>query len=553
MKLRVVKENTEKVKNELIQKGYNELAEVFNSRFYGDEKRAIDIDLNCKVRIEEIRYLHQIGIDLDDFHLSNDSLLIIQMLLDSESSIIRSLNGFLKAFEAYIKKDMIDGWFYNLDKSGNYMPYLIDNIKHVPHDPETNVKAHICIFYDYTSPRKETQSFHRNKNYISFFLTDVYNKTILQALGEKRFFKETKELKKKYENHLDSYEKYHSKIGMQFIATSNGINRDHSYSENNIIKGHKLVNDQFETDEMESIKQNASTSFFNKGDLDDFEEVNNPNFEVVQMKLPFHPYIKMFDLEAHNEIWILPGDMTPYVYDNSVYKKLVLPNDHRDLIDVLVYDADVVLEDIINNKSGGTSILCKGAGGLGKTLTAEVYSETIGKPLYLIHSGQLGTDPDSIDKRLDKILKQAERWGAILLLDEADVYIRKRDNSMRHNAIVAAFLRKIERFNGIIFMTTNRSDDVDDAIVSRCIAVITYDYPKDEELKKLWKVLSTQYKINLSDDLIDKLCNMFEKTSGRDIKELLKLASKFKSQRGIEVDEDIFRKCAMFRGLKTKN
>src|SRR3546814_2642760 len=53
-------------------------------------------------------------------------------------------------------------------------------------------------------------------------------------------------------------------------------------------------------------------------------------------------------------------------------------------------------------------------------------------------------------------------------LDEADVYIRCRDNDLEHNAIVAEFLRTLEYFNGLLFMTTNRINDVDDAILSRC-------------------------------------------------------------------------------------
>jgi AAA+ superfamily predicted ATPase len=244
--------------------------------------------------------------------------------------------------------------------------------------------------------------------------------------------------------------------------------------------------------------------------------------------------------------------MSFYEYDTNLGDKLILPEDHRDLIDVLVNDADVILEDLVSNKSGGTNILCMGEAGLGKTLTAEVYSETIQKPLYSVHSGQLGINPDKIDTILKEILDRATRWGAILLLDEADVYIRKRDNSMQHNAIVAAFLRNIERFDGISFMTTNRVDDVDDAIVSRCAAVVRYDYPEGEELRAIWKVLSTHYGIVLDDELITGLVELFEKTSGRDVKELLKLASKFKSQKGTEPSIEVFRKCAMFRGMTTK-
>ena len=125
------------------------------------------------------------------------------------------------------------------------------------------------------------------------------------------------------------------------------------------------------------------------------------------------------------------------------------------------------------------------------------------------------------------MLRRSERWGAVMLIDEADVYIRKRGNDIDHNAVVASFLRTLEYFHGLLFMTTNREDDVDDAIVSRCIANITYKTPSYEDACRIWRVLADQFKINLSDSLIAGLAEHFSTASGRDIKELLKLVSKW--------------------------
>ena len=208
------------------------------------------------------------------------------------------------------------------------------------------------------------------------------------------------------------------------------------------------------------------------------------------------------------------------------------------------------MEDIVEGKSGGTTILCKGAPGLGKTLTAEVYSEVVGKPLYRVHSGQLGITAASVEQNLSEILRRAARWDAILLLDEADVYIRCRDNDLQHNAIVAEFLRTLEYFKGLLFMTTNRVGDVDDAILSRCIATIKYEVPPKEDAMRLWKSLATQFHADLSDELVDSLSNIYAKCSGRDIKELLKLTSKYCKSKQIPFSEDAFRQCAVFRGIQ---
>jgi AAA+ superfamily predicted ATPase len=241
--------------------------------------------------------------------------------------------------------------------------------------------------------------------------------------------------------------------------------------------------------------------------------------------------------------------MTEYRYQPELRDKLILPTHHRDLIDILTSNMNILVQDFVPGKSGGTTILCRGAPGLGKTLTAEVYSEVVGKPLYRVHSGQLGITAASVEESLTDILRRAVRWDAILLLDEADVYIRKRDNDLEHNAIVAEFLRTLEYFNGLLFMTTNRIDDVDDAILSRCIATIQYEVPPKDDAIRLWQSLSAQFNADLSDELIEKLTNTYSQASGRDIKELLKLTSKFCRAKNMPFSEDAFRQCAVFRGL----
>jgi len=113
----------------------------------------------------------------------------------------------------------------------------------------------------------------------------------------------------------------------------------------------------------------------------------------------------------------------------------------------------------------------------GKTLTAEVYAEIIRRPLYRVHSGQLGLNVAQMEQVLKDVLTRAQRWGAVMLIDEADVYIKRRNDDMAMNAVVGVFLRVLEYFNGLLFLTTNRIDDIDEAIVSRCIALIKYSMP----------------------------------------------------------------------------
>ena len=128
------------------------------------------------------------------------------------------------------------------------------------------------------------------------------------------------------------------------------------------------------------------------------------------------------------------------------------------------------------------------------------------------------------------------------------MYIRRRDNDLEHNAIVAEFLRTLEYFNGLLFMTTNRIDDVDDAIRSRCIATIEYSTPQRPDAIRLWRLLADQFGAELDDDLIEVLTTVYPKASGRDIKELLKLTTRYCRAKRIPLSREAFELCGMFRG-----
>lgn len=78
-------------------------------------------------------------------------------------------------------------------------------------------------------------------------------------------------------------------------------------------------------------------------------------------------------------------------------------------------------------------------------------------PLYAVSAGELGTDARFLEADLQRILDICHTWGAILLLDEADVFLEKRNmQDVYRNALVSVFLRQLEYFQGILFLTTNR-------------------------------------------------------------------------------------------------
>jgi SpoVK/Ycf46/Vps4 family AAA+-type ATPase len=166
-----------------------------------------------------------------------------------------------------------------------------------------------------------------------------------------------------------------------------------------------------------------------------------------------------------------------------------------------------------------------------------------------VHSGQLGLNVAQMETALKDVLTRAQRWGAVMLIDEADVYIKRRDDNMAMNAVVGIFLRVLEYFNGLLFLTTNRVDDIDEAIVSRCIALIKYNPPDREARRRIWQVMIDQFCLAVEESVIDALTELFPQATGRDIKGLAKLVAKYCSQKRTPPTLEAFRRCSIFRGM----
>jgi len=454
------------------------------------------------------------------------------------SAKVGNLKSLIVGMKAFIIQNSIDGWLYHKEKDGVFLPWFVRSITFEPgkmHQPPLVIIRLSANTAKTTDSRQERDN---TSSSISFGSDDIVKKSIPELLAKNDYFHETPELKAGYESDLARFAQYRTSFGNQFTVNGQAL-IDEGYSQRKLITlsaNSKMVNDEEQI--TRTILEEIDAPFW-----------ENDKGETLFNKQPYHCRLFMFHLSLHENVWVHVSFVTPYVYRPELRDKLILPALHRDLIDILTEDMDVIMEDFVDGKSGGTTILCKGRPGLGKTLAAEVYAEVIGKPLYRVHSGQLGTDAMSVEEMLTTVLNRAARWGAVLLLDEADVFVRRRDDDIQHNAVVASFLRTMEYFNGLMFMTTNREDDIDDAILSRCIAIIKFEHPTTDDAKKIWRVMADQFGIDLPDDMINKLVQQFDKASGRDIKELLKLTSKFSRRKGVPLDTEAFRQCAIFRGV----
>ena len=160
--------------------------------------------------------------------------------------------------------------------------------------------------------------------------------------------------------------------------------------------------------------------------------------------------------------------MRTFEWNDEPFSNLVLPPATKSLIKTLVQkhasSRGPEFDDFVHGKGQGLVINLFGSPGVGKTLTAEATSERelaqscmkrynkeltmmidVRKPLYVVGAGDLGTDAFGLDAELTRIFSIAAKWGAVVLIDEADVFLEERSMSdLFRNSMVAVFLRQLE-------------------------------------------------------------------------------------------------------------
>lgn len=473
---------------------------------------------------------------------------IAQARAGSFDKPVPSFKAFKGVLEAFLKASHIDGWIYVTGDDGKLYPQLVTEVS-FDNGTAYGRRGSPCVRIHTTS-----YGFSRDGNYKvqfgvyqsshSFAPNAVANRRVADILAAEGMFKETQALRDDY---MGSLERHHAVTQEAFSKQFRVDGAVYYYEEENyqrrgqVLRGRRVVHD-LEAKDFGPVQRHAESFIFE-------DSLDSNGLGAI----PEHPVAKVFDLRAHEFFWVHADNMKPYQYDKSLREKLILPATHRDLLDVLTSDLGAFVDDFIEGKSAGNVILCKGIPGVGKTLTAEVYAELIERPLYAIHSGNLGTTAEDIEKNLQTVFHRGKRWGCVLLLDEADVFVVQRGDNIEQNAIVAEFLRTLEYFDGLLFMTTNRPAGIDEAIISRCAAIIDYCPPSPEDTAAIWRVMAHQYNATLGDELISQLVDLFPEIAPRDIKMLFRLALRVAAAHREAPTLATFRRCAMFRAVKMKS
>ena len=187
---------------------------------------------------------------------------------------------------------------------------------------------------------------------------------------------------------------------------------------------------------------------------------------INQPTPPDDPFIlllppKILGFGLHDKKWksLFVKYLQPVKWNKKAFEQLVLDPTKKELIEAMVtiHLSSNMSTDVIEGKGKSLIILLHGGPGTGKTLTAESVAELAQRPLYRVTCGDIGTDPENVEKYLESVLYIGSMWNAIVLLDESDVFLEEREKTdLQRNALVSVFLRVLEYYEGILILTSNR-------------------------------------------------------------------------------------------------
>lgn len=242
-------------------------------------------------------------------------------------------------------------------------------------------------------------------------------------------------------------------------------------------------------------------------------------------KLPYpaaaclYNIVPVFSLQDHKWGAVRADKLQPVAFRKDAIDRLVIEDRKKRVLSALVKNHSFGFKDLVDDKNSATIVLLAGPPGTGKSLTAQAVAESLELPLYTVNLDD--TDDDGIEDKLTEIFQLTTPWDAVILIDEADAVMRKRESCEPHEARrVATFLRVVEAHEGIIFLTSNYADSIDEAMRSRVSVVIDYR-PAPYRLRAIiWRNLSSSMAgitLNVSRLALWPL-------NGREIKHALKIS-----------------------------
>lgn len=266
-----------------------------------------------------------------------------------------------------------------------------------------------------------------------------------------------------------------------------------------------------------------------------FDKDHDHNKLTDEDRLLTNTMVRGYSLNAKKFLELSVDNLSEIEWNAHCFDELVLDPAKKKTVQALVSthsqerellpDDKDTFDDIVKGKGRGLVCVLHGPPGVGKTLTAECVAEYVQRPLFMVSSGDLGVTSEQLDDQLTRIMDMTSTWRAVLLIDEADVFLEQRAlHDLHRNAMVSVFLRVLEYYAGILFLTTNRVATFDDAFNSRIHIPIRYTDLDVKSRLQIWRsfckkvpggadISDAEYEILAEHDL-----------NGRQIKNVIKAA-----------------------------
>jgi AAA+ superfamily predicted ATPase len=143
----------------------------------------------------------------------------------------------------------------------------------------------------------------------------------------------------------------------------------------------------------------------------------------------------------------------------------------------------------------GITAMFAGPSGTGKTMAAQVLARSLGMELYRVDlAGVMNKYIGETEKRLKQVFDSCERANVLLLFDEADALFGQRTqvkdaHDRFANIEIDYLLQRMEQFDGVAVLATNRKGDMDQAFLRRLRFLVDFLPPGPEERRRLWRLV----------------------------------------------------------------
>lgn len=301
-------------------------------------------------------------------------------------------------------------------------------------------------------------------------------------------------------NKLDTFESYFF-LSVVCNAVNAGNNKYNTLTE-------MVVSEYYSRKSLQLMALSNLTEGFSSLTKSDFIELENSEFRNLCRARLSKRMLKFLNENEGITLKNMSSEDSKLLSASAIPTKKLIYNERTEeqisqLRTLLGKGAFHKLQNRLKSKSmpKGMAVLFYGEPGTGKTETVYQLAKSTGRSIFQVDISETRSMWFGESQRLVKKifsdyyeLKKTEKEWPILLFNEADAVIGKRKaaGSSRiadtENSIQNILLEELERFQGILFATTNLVDNMDAAFERRFLFKICFDKPEIETAAEIWKI-----------------------------------------------------------------